>query len=104
MKCILKRSDGSFENVIVSDEEIKTAFFSLKGGLDKINYDIAKQNLSSLLVLLKGIFDLSFMNDTFPEKIKIAQVTLVFKSSDTSLKTNYGLIYVIHAFQKFLKG
>ena len=37
----LKESDSSFEEVTLSDEEIKTAFFSLKGGessgFDEIN-------------------------------------------------------------------
>ena len=37
----LKGSDSSFEEVTLSDEEIKTAFFSLKGGkspgFDEIN-------------------------------------------------------------------
>ena len=40
----LKGSDSSFKEVILSDEEIKTEFFSLKGskspGFDEINYDI----------------------------------------------------------------
>ena len=42
----LKESDCSFEDVTLSDEEIKTAFFSIKGGkspgFDEINYDIVK--------------------------------------------------------------
>ena len=53
----LKRSDSSVEEVILSDEEIKTAFFSLKSskspGFDEINYHIVKQNFNSLLVPLK---------------------------------------------------
>ena len=56
----LKESDSSFEEVTLSDEEIKTAFFSLKDGkspgFDEINYDIVKQNFNSLLVPLKCIF------------------------------------------------
>ena len=86
----LKESDSS---QTLSDEEIKTAFFSLKGGkspgFDYINYDIVKQNFNSLLVPLKYIFDLSLKSGTFPEKMKIARVTPVFKSGDTSLMTNY---------------
>ena len=39
----LKESDSSFEEVILSDEEIKTTFFSLKGGkspgFDEISYN-----------------------------------------------------------------
>ena len=43
-----KESDSSFEELTLSDEKIKTAFFSLKGGkspgFHEINYDIVKQN------------------------------------------------------------
>ena len=67
----LKESDSSFEEVTLSDEEIKTAFFSLKGGkspgFDEINYDIVKQNFNSLLAPLQYIFDLSLKSGTFPE-------------------------------------
>ena len=42
----LKGSDSSFEEVSLSDEELKTSFFSLHGGkrfgFDEINYDIVK--------------------------------------------------------------
>ena len=104
----LKESDSSFEEVTLSDEEIKTAFFSLKGGkspgFDEINYDIVKQNFNSLLVPLKYIFDLSLKSGTFPEKMKIVRVTPVFKSGDTSLTTNYRPISVLPCFSKMLKG
>ena len=103
----LKESDSSFEEVTLSDEEIKTAFFSLKGGkspgFDEINYDIVKQNFNSLLVPLKYIFDLSLKSGTFPEKMKIARVTPVFKSGDTSLMTNYRPISVLPCFSKMLE-
>ena len=103
----LTESDGSFEEVTLSDEEIKTAFFSLKGGkspgFNKINYDIVKQNFNSLLVPLKYIFDLSLKSGTFPDKMKIARVTPVFKSGDTSLMTNYRPISVLPCFSKMLE-
>ena len=57
----LKGSDSSFEEVSLSDEELKTSFFSLHGGkrfgFDEINYDIVKWNINSLLVPLKLSFD-----------------------------------------------
>ena len=103
----LKESDSYFEEVTLSDEETKTAFFSLKGGkgpgLDEINYDIVKQNVNSLLVPLKCIFDLSLKSDTFPEKIKIARITQVFKSGGTSLMTNFRPISVLPCFAKMLE-
>ena len=89
----LKGSDSYFEKVTLYDEEIKPAFFYLKGGkspgFDETNYDIVKQSFKSLLVPVKCIFDLSLKSGTFPEKMKIARVTLVFKSGVTSLMTNY---------------
>ena len=55
----LKGFGNFFEKVILSNEEIKIAFFSLKGGknpgFDDVNYDIVKQSFNSLLVLLKCI-------------------------------------------------
>ena len=65
----LKGSDSSFEEVTLSDEEIKTAFFSLKSGkVLALIYDIVKQNFNSLLVPLKCIFDLSLKSGTFPAR------------------------------------
>ena len=85
----------------LSDEKIKTAFFSFKGGkspdLDEINYDIEKQNFNSLLVRLKCVFDLCLKSGTFP------RVTPVFKSADTSLMTNYRPIPVLQWFSKILE-
>ena len=86
-KMYLEGSDGSFEEVTLSDEEMKTAFFPLKGGkspgFNEINYNV-KQKFNSLLVPLKYIFDLSLKSGTLPEKIKIPRVTPGFKSGDTS--------------------
>ena len=95
----LRESDSSFEEVTLSDEEVKRAFFSLKGGkspgFDEINNDIIKQNFNSLLVPLKYIFDLSLKSGIFPEKMKIARVKQVFKSGDTALMTNYQPIAIL---------
>ena len=103
----LKASDSSFEEVNLSDEEVKTAFFSLKDDkssrFDEINCDIVNQNFNSLLVPLKYIFDLSLKSGTFPEKMKIVRVTPVFKSGNTSLMTNYRPISVLPCFSKMLE-
>ena len=50
----LKSFDSSFEEVTLSDEEVKRAFFSLKNAkspdFDERNYDIVKQKFNFLLV------------------------------------------------------
>ena len=56
-----------------------------------------------LLVPLKCIIDLSLNYGTFPEKIKIARIIPVFKSSNTSLMTNYRPISVLLCFSKMLE-
>ena len=103
----LKEFDSSFEEVTLSDEEIKTAFFSLNSGkspdFDDINHDIVKQNFNSLLVPVKYIFDLSLKSGTFSEKMKILRVTPVFKSGGTSLMTNYQPISVLPCFSKMFE-
>ena len=103
----LKGSDSSFEEVTLSAEEIKTDFFFLKGGkssgFDEINYNIVNQIFNSLLVPLKCIFDLSLKSSIFPDKMKIAWVTPVFKSGDTPLMRNYLLISALLWFSKMLE-
>ena len=66
---------------------------------------IGKGNLINnyLLVPLKCIIDLSLKYGTFPEKIEIARIIPVFKSSDTSLMTNYRPISVLLCFSKMLE-
>ena len=103
----LKGSGCSFEEVTLSNEEIKPAFFSLRGrksrGFDEVNYDIVKQSFKSLLVSLKYNFDLSLKNGSFPEKMKIARVIPAFKSVNTSLMTNYRPISALSFFSKILE-
>ena len=102
-----KGSESSFKGVTLSDEEIKIAFLSLKDdispGFDELNYDMVKQNSNSLLVPLKCIFDLSLKSGTFPEKMKIARVTTVFKSGDTSLMINCRPISILPYLSKMLE-
>ena len=56
-----------------------------------------------MLVPLKCIFDLSLKSGTFLEKMKVARVTPVFKSVETSLMTNYRPISVLPCFSKMLE-
>ena len=94
LRCMyLQGFDSTFEEVTLSAEKIKAAFFSLKSGkspgFDEVNYDIVKKKSNSLLVPLKCIFDFSLKSGIFPEKMKIARAPLVFRSGDTSFKTGF---------------
>ena len=89
----LKGFDSTFEEVTLSDGKIKRVFFSLKSGkspgFDEVNYDIVKKKSNSLLVPLKCVFDFSLKSGIFPEKMKIARATPVFRSGETSFKTGF---------------
>ena len=90
LRCI---SESSFEEVTLSDEEIKTAFLlSLKSGkspwFNEVNYDAVKQLIISLLVRRLHRFLVWWH---------------FIKSGDTSLMTNYGTISVLPFFSKIFE-
>ena len=91
----------------LSDSEFQNAFFSLKAnkspGVDGISYDIVKTCFDSVSSPLKHIFQLSLKNGIFPENLKIARVTPIFKAGEKSLLTNYRPISVLPCFSKILE-
>ena len=107
----LNLTDTVFHDVPLSEDEIKTAFFSLKcgksSGYDDMSYDIVKQKKNTkkpfLLTRLKRICKLPFKQGIFPDKLKTAKVTPIFKSGDTSHLSNYRPSSFVPCFSKILK-
>ena len=70
----------------LSINELKEAFFSLKTdkslGYDKINLHVVKKYFGEINESLKHLFNISLENEIFPEKVKIAKVTPIFKTSN----------------------
>ena len=91
----------------VTEEELKRAFFSLKPdktpGYDNINVNIAKKIYEELKTPLMHIFNLSLSTGIFPDKLKIAKVSPIFKNGEKDLLTNYQLISVLLCFLKILE-
>ena len=81
-------------------------FFSLKinksTGHDDISYNVVNRCFGELCTPLKHIFDLSFQNGKFPGSLKIAKVTPVHKSGDSSSLSNYKPTSVLPCFSKML--
>ena len=94
------------ENKPLSINELKDAFFCLKinksTGHD-ISYNVASKCFGELCTPLKHIFDLSFENGIFPNNLKIATVTPVYKSGENSSLSNYRPISVLPCFSKMLE-
>ena len=83
---ILQRKD-------LSDNELKDAFYSLKtnksSGYDDINFDAIRNAFGSLIKPLKHVFSLSLTKGIFPDKLKIARVTPIFKAGERFELGNY---------------
>ena len=80
-------------NINIPDLELKNAFASLKtnksSGYDDISADVVKRVSDEIFVILKYIFNISLAKAVFPEKLKIAWVTPIFKKGNNTLVTNY---------------
>ena len=54
-------------------------------------------------VTLKHIFNISLAKGVFPDKLKIARVTRIFKKGNNTLVTNFRPISVLPCFSKLLE-
>ena len=103
----LKNSNSVLTEYCLSDKEFEEAFFSLKinksAGYDDINYNVIKEIFQHIHRPLKHIFNLSITKGIFPEKLKIARVTPVFKAGENTEVSNYRPISVLPCFSKILE-
>ena len=91
----------------LSINELKDAFFSLKinasSGVDNISFNIIKKCFGVLCEPLTYLFQLSLEKGVFPDDLKIAQVTPIYKAGDNSGVSNYRPISVSPCFSKILE-
>ena len=103
----LKRVNTTLPSQSLSINELKDAFFSLKTnkspGADEINFNVIKHCFGELCGPLKYLFDLSLQSGVFPDLMKIAIVSPIFKTGDTADISNYRPISVLPCFSKILE-
>ena len=89
----MKTVNSELENKKVTTNELKEAFFSLKinksAGFDDMSYNVVKNCFGELSDPLLHIFNLSLLNGMFPDSLKTAKVTPVYKDGDSSNLGNY---------------
>lgn len=68
--------------------------------MDGISIVSIKQNLMTLVPVLKYVFNLSIKNGLFPSELKKAVVVPIFKSSDSKLMNNYRPISLLSSVAK----
>ena len=88
-------------------KELAVAFFQLKknkaSGYDDINSNVVLESYDEIKNILFHIFDNSINNGIFPEALKIAKITPIFKSDDKTKLSNYRPISVLPVFSKVLE-
>ena len=86
----------------LADEELKNEFASLKPnkspGFDDINSNVVRFVFDALIKPIKYIFDISLNKGIFPNKLKLARVTPIFKTGDKEHVNNYRHISVLTCF------
>ena len=93
---------------MLSEDEFGEAFKSLKRNkAPGLNVDLDVNSITSVYELIKKpllkIFNESINLGIFPENMKIANVTPIFKSGEKELLTNYWPISVLSRFSKILE-
>ena len=92
---------------IFTDDEVKEALRSLEpnksSGYDNISFNVVNETSDLFFTPLKYIFNLSLQQGIFPENLKIAKVSPIYKKDEEFLLTNYRPISVLPCFSKLLE-
>ena len=87
--------------------ELKDVFFFLKmnesTSADEISFNLIENCIGELSDILRYLFDLSLQTRIFPDPLKIAKVTPVFKTGNLKEISNYRPISVLPCFSKILE-
>ena len=106
-KRYLKTNNSILGNSFLTDKEFEEAYFSLKinksPGYDDISFNVIKHIYEYICIPLKHIFQLSVSQGIFPDSLKIAKVTPIFKSGEVTNLSNYRPISVLPCFSKMLE-
>ena len=88
-----------FRENCLTKEEFKNAFFPLKTnkspGYDNINVSVIRNLYNELKTPLMKIFNRSLSTRIFPDGMKVARVTAIFKKGDKSCTSYYRPISVL---------
>ena len=69
-----------------------------------MSFNVIKKGLGELCEPLKYLFNLSIFKRIFPDDLKIAKVTPIYKADNSSNISSYRLEWIIYnGFQKYLK-
>ena len=89
----------------LTDDEVKEALRSLmpnkSPAYENISSNVLNETSDIFFTSLKYIFNLSLQQEIFPENLKIAKVSPIYKKDEEFLLTNYRPISVLRCFLNF---
>ena len=85
-----KSTNETFVSKVIDTFNVKKAT-----GVDKISVKLMKLGKISLLSPITKILNMSIDSCIFPNRLKEAQVTLLFKKNDPFLKSNYRPVSIL---------
>ena len=103
----MENSNSTQAESTLTVNELKEMFFLLKinksSCYDGISLNVVRSCFGPLLNPLMAIFNLSLQKGCFPEELKIARVTSIYRADDVNEIGNYRLISVLSCFSKVLE-
>lgn len=106
-KTYLSECNSEMSYTELTFEELRKACSSLKSnkspGIDEIGVNIVKQVYDIIEPTLHYIFELSLKSGVFPDQLKIAKITPIYKSGEQTCVENYRPISVLPCFSKILE-
>ena len=103
----MKTCDSTQAESALKINEQKDALFSLQinksPGYDETSFNVVRNCFGPLLKPLMFIFNLSLQKGSFPDELKVAKVTPVFKADNVNELGNYRPISVLPCFSKIIE-
>ena len=105
-KNYVTKSNSTMPTGSISVNELKNGFFSIKAYKylrhNEINFNVIRSCFGELCQPLQYLFNVSFEKNIFPNHLKLAKVTPVFKAGNNTELMNYRPISVLPCFSKIL--
>ena len=103
----ITKANTSMDSQPLSINKLKDAFFSLKinksPGHDGVSFNFIRKCFGVLCEPLKYLFNLLIVKGIFPDDLKIAKATPIYKADNSSNVSNYRPISVLPSFSKMLE-
>ena len=71
-------------------------------GFDSIPLDIIKKTVKPIAQILSDLVNQSFSSGYFPDELKIAKITPIFKNGAPNIFTNYRPLFILPSFSKIV--